>query len=369
MSQLFTSLPLRGTTVRNRVWMSPMCMYSAAPTGAEAGCPTDFHLQHLASRAAGGAGLVIAESTAVVPEGRISPWDLGLWSDSQAQAFAPINDLCHRLGAATAVQLNHAGRKASSRQPWRGPGSVPTAEGGWRTLGPSVVAFGDGYDSPRSMSPTDIVAVIDGFRTAARRAVQAGFDAVEIHGAHGYLLHQFCSPVANRRNDDWGGDFESRVRLPLAVVSAVRSAVGDDVPVLYRLSATDWYEERGIEEPSWTVDQTSRLAVMLQEHGVDLLDVSSGGMSPQVVPDPIGPGYQVRFAEAVRQVVDIPVSTVGIIVEPEQAEAILAEGRADVVMVARELLRDPYAPARWQAALDGGPDHFPVQYSRALPFR
>lgn len=369
MSQLFTPLALRRLSIGNRVWMSPMCMYSASPKGPEAGCATDFHLQHLASRAAGGAGLIVAESTAVLPEGRITPWDLGLWNGAQAQAFAPINDLCHRLGAATAVQLNHAGRKASTLQPWRGQGSVPAKEGGWRTLAPSAVAFGEGFDVPRSMSPTDIVAVIDGFRTAARRAVEAGFDAVEIHGAHGYLLHQFCSPLANRRSDDWGGDFDARVRLPLAVVSAVRSVVGEDVPVLYRLSATDWFQERGIDEPSWTLEQTLRLAQLLQEYGVDLIDVSSGGASPRALPTPIGPGYQVRFAEAVRRVVDIPVSTVGMIVDPDLAEGVLAEGRADAVMVARELLRDPYAPARWQAALDGEPDHFPVQYSRALPFR
>lgn len=369
MSHLFTPVTLRGLTVRNRAWMSPMCMYSAAPTGAEAGCPTDFHLQHLASRATGGAGLVITESTAVRPEGRISPWDLGLWNDAQAHAFAPVNDLCHRLGAATAVQLNHAGRKASSLQPWRGGRSVPAREGGWGTVAPSAVSFAEAYDTPRAMSATDIVGVIEGFRTAARRAVQAGFDAVEVHGAHGYLLHQFCSPVANRRTDDWGGDFERRVRLPLAVVAAVRAAVGNDVPVLYRVSATDWFEENGIDEPSWTLADTQRFAVLLAENGVDLVDVSSGGVSPRAVPAAIGPGYQVRFAEAVKQVVGVPVSTVGIIVDPDQAESVLAEGRADVVLLARELLRDPYAPARWQAHLDGAPDHFPIQYARAMPFR
>lgn len=369
MSHLFSPVVLRGLTIRNRAWMSPMCMYSAAPSGAAAGCPTDFHLQHLASRASGGAGLVITESTAVTAEGRISPWDLGLWNDVQAQAFAPVNDLCHRLGAATAVQLNHAGRKASSVQPWRGQRTVLPRDGGWGTVAPSAVAFGPGYEAPRTMSATDIVGVIEGFRTAARRAVQAGFDAIEVHGAHGYLLHQFCSPVANRRTDDWGGDFERRVRLPLAVVAAVRSAVGDAVPVLYRVSATDWFEENGIDEPSWTLADTQRLAALLAEQGVDLVDVSSGGVSPRATPTTIGPGYQVRFAEAVKQAVGVPVSTVGMIVDPDQAEAVLAEGRADVVMVGRELLRDPYAPARWQAHLDGSPDHFPIQYGRALPFR
>ncbi|SDB80720.1 2,4-dienoyl-CoA reductase [Raineyella antarctica] len=369
MSQLFSPLTLRGLTVRNRVWMSPMCMYSAAPTGVEAGCSTDFHLQHLASRASGGAGLVIAESTAVTAQGRISPWDLGLWNDAQAAAFAPINDLCHRLGALTGVQLNHAGRKASTVQPWRGAASVPLQEGGWGTIAPSAVPLGDAYAAPRAMTATDIVGVIEGFRAAAVRAVQSGFDVVEVHGAHGYLLHQFCSPVANRRTDDWGGDFERRVRLPLAVVDAVREAVGDLVPVLYRISATDWFEETGVEEPSWTVSDTQRLAVLLQEHGVDLVDVSSGGVTPRVVPPRPHPGYQVPFAEAVKRVVDIPVSTVGIIVDPQMAESVVSEGRADAVMVARELLRDPYAPARWQARLDGAPDHYPIQYARALPLR
>lgn len=369
MSQLFTPLALRGLIVRNRVWMSPMCMYSAAPSGVEAGCATDFHQQHLASRASGGAGLVLTESTAVLPEGRISPWDLGLWNDTQAGAIAPVNDLCHRLGALTGVQLNHAGRKASSVQPWVGSGSVAVRDGGWATVAPSAVAFDEAYAAPRAMTAADIVAVIEGFRSAARRAVEAGFDVIELHGAHGYLLHQFCSPVSNRRTDDWGGDFEGRVRLPLAVVDAVREAVGDRVPLLYRVSATDWFAENGIEEPSWTVQETQRFAGLLEEHGIDLIDVSSGGVSPRSKPTRLGPGYQVGLAAAVKQAVDIPVSTVGIIVDAEQAESVLVEGRADAVMVARELLRDPYAPARWQALLDGAPDHFPVQYSRALPFR
>ncbi|WOP19041.1 NADH:flavin oxidoreductase/NADH oxidase [Raineyella sp. LH-20] len=369
MSQLFTPLTLRGTTVPNRVWMSPMCMYSAAPSGASAGCPTDFHLQHLASRAGGGAGLVLVESTGVLPVGRISPWDLGLWNDAQADAFAPIVDLCHRLGAAVGIQLNHAGRKAGTRQPWAGVGTLSARDGGWTPVAPSAVAFDEHHATPRAMTAADIVSVIEGFRSAARRALEAGFDTVEIHGAHGYLLHQFCSPLSNRRTDDWGGSFEGRVRLPLAVVDAVREEVGPDVPVLYRVSATDWFTENGIEGDSWTLEQTRTFARLLEQHGVDLIDVSTGGVSPLSRPTTVGPGYQVRFAASVREVVGIPVSTVGIIVDADQAEEVLVEGRADAVMVARELLRDPYAPARWEAHLDGGPTRFPVQYTRALPFR
>lgn len=369
MSQLFTPLTLRGTTLPNRVWMSPMCMYSAAPSGISAGCPTDFHLQHLASRAGGGAGLVMVEATGVLPLGRISPWDLGLWNDAQADAFAPIVDLCHRLGAMVGIQLNHAGRKAGTWQPWAGVGSVPVQHGGWVPVAPSALAFDEQHTTPRAMTAADVVSVIEGFRSAARRALEAGFDTVEIHGAHGYLLHQFCSPLTNRRTDDWGGSFEGRVRLPLAVVDAVRDEVGPDVPVLYRVSATDWFAENGLEEDSWTLEQTRTFAGLLEEHGVDLIDVSTGGVSPRSRPTRVGPGYQVRFAEEVREAVGIPVSTVGIIVDADQAEAVLVEGRADAVMVARELLRDPYAPARWEAHLDGGPSRFPVQYGRALPFR
>lgn len=369
MSRLFTPLSLRAVDLRHRLWMSPMCMYSCAPEGDRAGVATGFHLQHLASRAAGGAGLILMEASAVSPAGRISPWDLGLWNDRQAEALAPIIDLCRDLGAPVGAQLAHAGRKASTMPPWQGGGPATADHHGWAPVGATGEAFSDASPVPSALDEDGIAAVIEDFRAAARRAVDAGCSVVEVHGAHGYLLHQFCSPVTNTRTDAWGGDLDGRLRLPLAVVEAVRAEVGPDAPVLYRLSATDWYEENDLPGPSWTLRDSQQLAIRLARAGVDLIDVSTGGISPDSRPVAPHPGYQAPHARAIKEVVDIPVSTVGLVVDPDQAEALLADGSADAIMLARELLRDPYAPARWQSHLDGAAADFPVQYERALPYR
>ncbi|GAA2828430.1 NADH:flavin oxidoreductase/NADH oxidase [Kitasatospora paracochleata] len=363
MSALFEPITLRSLTIPNRVWMSPMCMYSAAPEGPDEGVATDFHLAHLGARAAGGAGLVMVEATGVVPQGRISPWDLGLWNDRQQEQLARIAALIASHGAVPAVQLAHAGRKASTRQPWVGGGPLPVADGGWAVAGAAPVAFGDGYPVPHELSVEEIRDVVTGFADAARRALAAGIEVVEVHGAHGYLIHQFLSPVANRRTDGYGGSFAGRARLALEVAAAVRTVWPADLPVFFRLSATDWLPE----EPSWTVEESVLLAKELQAVGIDLIDVSSGGMSPNARIE-IGPGYQVPFAERIRTGAGLPVSSVGLITEPAQAEAIVADGRADAVMLGRELLRDPYWPLHAAREL-GAERHWPRQYGFAVGSR
>ncbi|HST72322.1 NADH:flavin oxidoreductase/NADH oxidase [Kocuria sp.] len=362
MSALFEPMTLRSLTVPNRVWMSPMCMYSAEASGPRAGVPTDFHLQHLASRAAGGVGLVMVEATAVRPDGRITPWDLGLWNEAQQQAFTRITAAIAEHGAVPAIQLGHAGRKASTDRPWRGGGGVPEAEGGWSAVAPSAEAFGD-LPAPQELGVEEIRDLVQDFAAAARRALAAGFRVVEIHGAHGYLIHSFLSPVANRRTDAYGGPFDHRARFALEIVDAVRAVWPEELPVFFRVSATDWVQEAGGTE-AWTGEDTVRLAAALQEHGVDLLDTSTGGMAPRVR-IPVGPGYQVPFAEAVRASTGLPTGAVGLITDPAQAEAVVSGGRADAVLLGRELLRDPYWAHRAAAALDA-PARVPVQYEYAL---
>ncbi|OLT03914.1 oxidoreductase [Kocuria sp. CNJ-770] len=362
MSALFEPITLRSVTVPNRVWMSPMCMYSAEADGPQAGVPTDFHFQHLVSRAAGGVGLVMVEATAVRPEGRITPWDLGLWNEAQQEAFTGLTAAISAQGAVPAIQLAHAGRKASTDRPWRGGGAVVESAGGWPTVAASPQAFGD-LPAPQEMGVEEIRVLVEDFAAAARRASAAGFQAVEIHGAHGYLLNSFLSPVANRRVDDYGGSFENRARLVLEVVDAVRGVWPAELPVFFRVSATDWvHEAEGTE--AWTGQDTVRLAGLLKDHGVDLLDTSTGGMVPHVR-IPVTPGYQVPFAEAVRTSTGLPTGAVGLITDPRQAEAIVAEGRADVVLLGRELLRDPYW-ANHAAAELSGPARVPVQYEYAI---
>lgn len=368
MTLLLEPLTLRGLTVRNRIWLPPMCQYSA-----QDGVVNDWHLVHLAARATGGFGLLIAEATAVVPEGRITPQDAGLWSDAHVAAWAPVVDAVHARGAHVAVQLQHAGRKGSTFRPFgEGTGSVPPQAGGWPTLGPSPLAF-PGLAAPAALSDDEVAAVPAAFASAARRALAAGFDAVELHGAHGYLLHQFLSPLSNVRTDRWGGTPENCARLLLATVDAVRAALPDDVPLLVRLSATDW------TEGGLTVDQVAEVCVALREHGVDLVDVSTGGNVP--APVPAGPGYQVPAARRVREVSGLPVTAVGVITEAAQAEAVLAEGSADAVLVGRAALRDPAWALRAahelgvtlpvlahvgdRAAVPAGqPTGWPVQYER-----
>jgi len=349
---LFAPLTLRGLTLRNRVAVSPMCQYSSND-----GLANDWHLVHLGARAVGGAGLVLLEATAVVPEGRISPRDLGLWDDRHVEMLARIVAFLRAQGAAAGVQLAHAGRKASTRVPWEGRGTVPPAEGGWQTVAPSALPFSDDYPKPEALDLAGIRRVIDGFRAAARRALAAGFQVIELHAAHGYLLHQFLSPLSNRRDDAYGGSFEHRVRLTLEVADAVRAEWPGELPLFARVSATDW------AEGGWDEEQTVALARLLGERGVDLVDCSTGGLVPGAT-IPVGPGYQVRFAERVRREAGVATGAVGLITTPEQADAIVRAGQADLVLLARQLLRDPHWPLRASKAL-GTPMPWPVQYERA----
>ncbi|GAA4711666.1 NADH:flavin oxidoreductase/NADH oxidase [Pseudonocardia yuanmonensis] len=357
MSALFTPVTLRGLTLPNRIWLSPMCQYSA---GAD-GVPTDWHLVHLGARVTGGFGLVLTESTAVSPEARISPQDTGLWSDAQVAGWRRITGFAHAHGTPIGVQLGHAGRKAATFAPGSGRGSVPVGQGGWTALGPSPLAY-RGYATPAEATAADLERIVADFAAATARAVDAGFDVVEIHGGHGYLLHQFLSPLANRRSDRYGGSFDNRVRLLLEVVEAVRGAWPAERPLLVRISATDWVDG------GWTPEETVDLAPLLQDRGVDLVDVTTGGLDPdQRIP--VGPGYQVPFARRVRAKAAVPVAAVGLITEPDQAEAVLDEGSADVVLLAREALRDPAWPLRAAAHLEPGTvrDRYPRQYLRAAP--
>jgi len=352
MSALFSPLRLRGLELKNRIVMSPMCQYSSVD-----GLPNDWHAVHLASRAVGGVGLVIAEATAVVPEGRITPADAGIWNDAQAEAWGAMARLVKSRGAAAGIQLAHAGRKASTDAPWRGGRAVDAKDGGWEPVAPSAVAFADGFATPRALSKSEIAALREAFAGATRRALAAGFDAVEIHAAHGYLLHEFLSPLANARDDEYGGSLENRMRFPLEVVAAVRAAWPEDRPLLVRISATDW------AEGGWDLPQSIELARRMRALGVDLVDCSSGGQVPHAKVA-LGPGYQVPFAEAIRREAGIATGAVGLVTEPQQAEAIVASGQADAVLLARALLRDAYWPLHAAKAL-GVDVEWPVQYLRA----
>ncbi len=350
MSLLFSPITLRSVTIPNRVFVSPMCEYSC-----EDGVPNDWHLVHLGSRAVGGCGLVITEAASVSPEGRITPWDAGIWSAAQVEAWKPIVKFIRDQGALTGIQIAHAGRKASCDKPWNGGKPLAQGAGGWKTLGPSEIAFGD-YPAPRAMTPADLEACVAAFRHSAGLALQAGFEVAEVHAAHGYLLHEFLSPLSNRREDDFGGSLANRMRFPLAVVRAVREAWPGDKPVLVRISASDW------KEGGWDLAQSIAFARELKAIGVDMIDVSSGGNAAdqKIV---LGPGYQVPFAAAIRREADIPVAAVGLITEPVQAEHILATGQADAVCLARALLRDPYWPRHAAKAL-GVAMAWPNQYKR-----
>jgi 2,4-dienoyl-CoA reductase-like NADH-dependent reductase (Old Yellow Enzyme family) len=344
---------LRDTTIRNRVWVSPMCQYSS-----HAGRPSDWHLVHLGAFAQGGAGLVMSEATAVTPEGRISPQDAGIWNDEQAADYRRITDFVRSQGATPGIQLAHAGRKASTRAPWLGRGYVPIEEGGWRTVGASPIGYAD-WPAPRELTAGELDAHPKAWAAAARRALDAGYEVAEIHAAHGYLLHEFLSPLTNRRTDGWGGDLAGRSRLLIEVVDAVREVWPDDRPLLVRISATDWVDG-GLD-----VDETAEVARVLAGHGVDLVDVSSGGNSPdqQISAEP---GYQVPFAARIKQACGLPVAAVGLITEPQQAEKIVGGGDADAVFLGRELLRDPHWAQRAAEAL-GADAYWPEQYLRARP--
>jgi 2,4-dienoyl-CoA reductase-like NADH-dependent reductase (Old Yellow Enzyme family) len=349
---LFTPLRLRELGLKNRIVVSPMCEYSAKD-----GHPQPWHLVHLGSRAVGGAGLIFTEASAVEAIGRISPQDAGMYLDAHVESWRPVTKFIREHGAVPGMQLAHAGRKGSTAAPWLGGKKVAIADGGWEPVAPSALAFDPAYPLPRELTIAEINGVVKAFASAAERALAAEFEVVEIHGAHGYLLHQFLSPLSNHRTDEYGGSLENRMRLALRVAEAVRGVWPARLPLFMRLSSTDWVDG------GWDLDQTIALSKKLQLAGVDLVDVSSGGSvpSPQI---PIGPGYQVRFASEIRKQAGIATGAVGMITDPAQAETIVATGQADLVFLAREMLRDPYWPRRAAHAL-GVKIEPPVQYQRA----
>ncbi|MEI7036190.1 NADH:flavin oxidoreductase/NADH oxidase [Fulvimonas yonginensis] len=350
--ELFTPFAQRSLTLRNRIVVAPMCQYSATD-----GLPDHWHLVHLGSRAVGGAAAVVAEATAVSAEGRISPGDTGLWNDAQVEAWKPITSFIRRQHAVAGVQLAHAGRKASARRPWEGGGPLPAGQGDWVTVAPSAIPFDRDWHTPQALDAAGLRKVVDDFRTAAQRALAAGFQLVEVHAAHGYLLHQFLSPLSNHREDAYGGSFENRTRLVREVLGAVREVWPAELPVWLRVSATDW------AEGGWTLDDSVRLACEVAPLGVELIDVSSGGLVPHVK-IPVGPGYQVPFAARIRAEAGIATGAVGLITDAAQAASIVARGEADLVLIARESLRDPYFPRRAAQELHASLQA-PVQYQRA----
>ncbi len=352
MSILFASFNLRSITFRNRIFVSPMCQYSSSE-----GVPTDWHLVHLGSRAVGGAGLVMVEATAVSPEGRISPGDSGLWSDAHTEAFVPITRFMNEQGAVPGIQLAHAGRKGSCALPWNGGGPLGIEACGWQPLAPSAVPFDLGHPVPHALTLSEMDEVEAQFRAAARRAYAAGFQVIELHMAHGYLLHEFLSPLVNQRGDDYGGSLENRLRFPLRVARAVRGEWPEALPLFVRISAADWVTG------GWDINQSVILAKQLKAIGVDLVDCSSGFAVPNE-PVPFGPGFQVPFAARVRAEAGIASGAVGFITEPFQAEQIVATGQADVVFLGREMLRDPYWPLHAAKVLHGDAP-WPNQYLRA----
>ncbi len=353
MTALFSPLTIRQTTFRNRLWVSPMCMYSA-----QNGVPQEWHHTHLAQFASGGAGLIVAEATSVVPEGRISPHDTGLWNEAQQDAWAPIVAAIHSRGALAGIQLAHAGRKASTWWPFagRGHGSVAADEGGWTTVAPSAIAF-EGLAEPLALDAAGIDDVVTGFRDAAVRALGAGFDVLEIHGAHGYLLHQFLSPLSNRRTDEYGDSLQNRARLLLRVVEEVRAVAGE-APLFVRISATDH------AEGGFTPEEAAAVSDEAIARGADLIDVSSGGLvaHQQIA---VGPGYQVPLAAGIRRSGRVPTGAVGLITTGAQAEQVIVEGSADAVFVGREWLRDPHLGLRAAHELGAEIDYWPPQYLRA----
>lgn len=352
MSILFAPLTIKGITLRNRIVVSPMCQYTATD-----GFANNWHLVHYGNRAVGGAGLIIQEATAVLPEGRISPGDLGLWSDDHIPALKEITGFLHQQGAMAGVQLAHAGRKASCDLAWKGGKQLRAEEGGWTTVAPSPIPFNRDEDTPQTLDRDGIRKVADGFAEAARRALEAGYDIIEIHAAHGYLIHQFLSPLSNHRKDEYGGSFENRIRLLTEIVKSVRKVWPAHLPLFVRISVTDW------KEGGWNPEEATILSAILKEEGVDLIDCSSGGLVPDAK-IPLGPGYQVHFAEKIRKEASMLTGAVGMITEARQAEEILMRGQADLVLLGREMLRKPYFTL--EAAKELGVDiPWPLQYLRA----
>ncbi len=355
MPHLFTPLQLGDLTLPNRIAVSPMCQYSCTD-----GFATDWHLVHLGSRAVGGAGLIIMEATAVSPEARISPGDHGIWRDGHVPKLRQITDFIRSQGARPAIQLAHAGRKSSTMRPWDGDGGLSLSDGGWANVfAPSAVPFSETYPQPIALDAGGIRKVVDDFAAATRRALQAGFEVIELHSAHGYLLHEFLSPLSNQRTDDYGGSFQNRIRALLEVLTAVQLEWPEERPILVRISATDW------AEGGWDADQSVALAQILKDRGVALIDCSTGGLVPYAK-IPAGPGFQVPFAERIRKETGVPTGAVGFITEPAQADAIIQNEQADIVLLARQMLRDPYWPVHAAATL-GHEVSWPVQYLRAAP--
>lgn len=351
--KLFEPLTLRGVTLRNRIVVSPMCQYSSVD-----GRPTDWHLVHLGSRGVGGAGMVMVEATAVEPRGRISPQDSGIWDDGHVEPFGRIARFIREQGAVPAIQLGHAGRKASVHRPWQGGGPLSPTDGAWETVAPSPLPFNDGWHVPHALTENEIAGLVTASVRAAERSVAAGFEAIELHAAHGYLFHQFLSPLSNHRQDAYGGTFDNRTRFLLEAVDAVRAVLPERYPLFVRVSATDWVEG------GWDVDETIQLARILRRHGVDLIDCSSGG-NVATARIPVAPGYQTPFAERIRRDAGILTAAVGMIDSAELAEEIVANGRADLIFLARALLRDPYWPLRAAGQLGAEIDYWPPQYVRA----
>jgi 2,4-dienoyl-CoA reductase-like NADH-dependent reductase (Old Yellow Enzyme family) len=354
MSHLFSEFRLRDVTFANRIGVSPMCQYSC-----ENGFANDWHFAHLSARAVGGAGLVFTEAAAVSPEGRISPEDLGVWSEEHFEPLERIARFIRSQGAVAGIQLAHAGRKASTHRPWSGQGRVPESEGGWRAVGPSPIAFGKSYAMPDELSVDGILRLQQAFATAAARAHAAGFRTIELHAAHGYLIHEFLSQLSNHRADAYGGSFDNRSRFLRECVTAIRKALPEDCPLLVRISATDW------TEGGWDIEQSIELSKRLKSLGVDAIDCSSGG-NVENAKLPIGPGYQVPFAQRIRREAGVATLAVGMITAPAQADQIIRNGEADIVLLARELLRDPYWPLRAAREL-GHATPWPAQYLRAAP--
>ena len=365
---LFIPLKIKSIEIRNRTWVSPMCQYSS-----QDGHPTDWHFVHLGSRAVGGAGLVMVEATAVSPEGRISPDDSGIWSDDHVAGFKRISDFVKAQGATSGIQLAHAGRKGSTAAPWLGGKVLHESERGWQTVAPSAIPFDSGDPAPQEMNSEAMAKVISDFERAAARSLKAGFQVLELHMAHGYLMHEFLSPISNVRQDQYGGSLENRMRFPLEVAKAVRKIWPDELPLFARISATDWAEgpdelkaiaeKRATGSKSWNLAESIIFCLRLKEAGIDLIDCSSGGTLPRAQ-IPVGPGYQVPFAEVIRRESGILTAAVGMITDPVQAEAILVQQQADAIFMAREFLRDPYWPARAARSL-GVKIQSPKQYGRS----
>jgi 2,4-dienoyl-CoA reductase-like NADH-dependent reductase (Old Yellow Enzyme family) len=346
---IFTPLPIRSVTFRNRIAVSPMCQYSS-----DDGFASDWHLVHLGSRAVGGAALVFTEAAAVEPRGRISPADLGIWKDDHIPMLARIAAFIKQQGAVPGMQIALAGRKASCRVPWEGGAPILLSDGGWPTVAPSPIPFRDTDPRPLELSKAAIAVIVEAFAAAARRVLAAGFEVVEIHGAHGYLINEFLSPLSNLREDEYGGSFDNRIRFAVEVAQAVRAAWPERLPLFMRISSTDWVDGAG-----WDLDQSVRLSARLKQIGVDLIDCSSGGLAPYQKIQ-LGPAYQTPFAERIRRDTGILTGAVGLITEPGQADQIIRDGRADMVLLARAMLRDPYWPLHAGAPV-------PIQYTRGFP--